>query len=154
MSRGSLRLRLLLAGIVSVVVALALSAAGLTLLFERHVERRVESELAVYLDQVIAGLDRDTQGNLAVLEAPADPRFSEPLSGLYWRLQAGETVLRSRSLWDADLSLPPDELPEGDVAAASPVIERVMANAAEPAVKLTVPLAVEIGTGRSWGAAH
>lgn len=115
MSRGSLRLRLLLAGIVSVVVALALSAAGLTLLFERHVERRVESELAVYLDQVIAGLDRDTQGNLAVLEAPADPRFSEPLSGLYWRLQAGETVLRSRSLWDADLSLPPDELPEGDV---------------------------------------
>jgi DNA polymerase-1 len=46
------------------------------------------------------------------------------------------------------------ELPEGDVAAARPVIERVMATAAEPAVKLTVPLAVEIGTGLSWGAAH
>ncbi len=46
------------------------------------------------------------------------------------------------------------ELPEGDVAAASPVIERVMATAAEPAVKLDVPLAIEIGTGASWGAAH
>lgn len=115
MSKGSLRLRLLIAGGVSVIVALALSAVGLTLLFERHVERRVESELAVYLDQVIAGLDRDSQGKLAVLKAPADPRFSEPLSGLYWRLQAGETVLRSRSLWDADLPFPPDELPEGDV---------------------------------------
>ncbi|MGE3690362.1 MAG: DNA polymerase I [Novosphingobium sp.] len=46
------------------------------------------------------------------------------------------------------------ELPEGDVAAASPVIERVMAEAAEPAVKLSVPLGVEIGTGVSWGAAH
>ncbi|WP_093666605.1 DNA polymerase I [Sphingomonas gellani] len=46
------------------------------------------------------------------------------------------------------------ELPEGDVAAAKPVIERVMATAAEPAVKLTVPLGVEIGTGPSWGAAH
>ncbi len=46
------------------------------------------------------------------------------------------------------------ELPEGDVAAASRVIEYVMANAAEPLVKLDVPLGIEIGTGKSWGAAH
>ncbi|KPF87796.1 DNA polymerase I [Novosphingobium sp. AAP93] len=46
------------------------------------------------------------------------------------------------------------ELPEADVAAARAVIEAVMAGAAEPAVKLTVPLGVEIGTGPSWGAAH
>jgi DNA polymerase-1 len=46
------------------------------------------------------------------------------------------------------------ELPEGDVAAARPVIERVMATAAEPAVMLDVPLGIEIGTGKSWGTAH
>ena len=46
------------------------------------------------------------------------------------------------------------ELPEGDVAAAKPVIERVMAHAAEPLVHLSVPLEIEIGTGPSWGAAH
>ncbi|WP_395392041.1 DNA polymerase I [Novosphingobium sp. BL-8A] len=46
------------------------------------------------------------------------------------------------------------ELPEGDVAAASEVIRNVMATAAEPAVKLDVPLGVEIGHGDSWGAAH
>ena len=46
------------------------------------------------------------------------------------------------------------ELPEGDVAAASAVIRNVMANAAEPVVKLTVPLGIDIGTGLSWGAAH
>jgi len=46
------------------------------------------------------------------------------------------------------------ELPEGDVAAASPIIERVMAEAAGPAVKLDVPLDIEIGTGISWDAAH
>ena len=46
------------------------------------------------------------------------------------------------------------ELPEGDVAAASPVIERVMAEAAEPAVKLDVPLGIEIGTGKNWDEAH
>ncbi|MDB5705571.1 MAG: polymerase, partial [Sphingomonas bacterium] len=46
------------------------------------------------------------------------------------------------------------ELPEGDVAAARPVIEQVMATAAEPAVSLSVPLGIEIGVGPSWGAAH
>ncbi|MDJ0642907.1 MAG: DNA polymerase I [Erythrobacter sp.] len=46
------------------------------------------------------------------------------------------------------------ELPEGDVAAASPIIERVMAEAALPAVTIDVPLGVDIGTGASWDAAH
>ena len=46
------------------------------------------------------------------------------------------------------------ELPEADVAAATAVIRSVMAGAAEPAVPLSVPLGVEIGTGPSWGAAH
>ena len=46
------------------------------------------------------------------------------------------------------------ELPEADVEAASAVIRKVMATAAEPLVKLDVPLDVEIGTGKSWGAAH
>ncbi len=46
------------------------------------------------------------------------------------------------------------ELPERDVDAASVVIRTVMATAAEPLVKLDVPLDVEIGTGLSWGTAH
>ena len=46
------------------------------------------------------------------------------------------------------------ELPESDVAAATAVIREVMETAAEPAVTLTVPLGVDIGTGSSWGAAH
>ena len=46
------------------------------------------------------------------------------------------------------------ELPEGQVEAASAVIRAVMANAAGPLVTLDVPLDVEIGTGKSWGAAH
>lgn len=46
------------------------------------------------------------------------------------------------------------ELPEADAAKASEVIRAVMEGAARPAVELSVPLGVEIGTGASWGAAH
>jgi DNA polymerase-1 len=46
------------------------------------------------------------------------------------------------------------EVPEGDVAAVTPVIRETMANAHRPLVELSVPLGVEIGSGVSWGDAH
>jgi len=46
------------------------------------------------------------------------------------------------------------EVPEADVEAAVSVIRSVMATAAEPAITLSVPLGIEIGTGPNWGAAH
>jgi len=46
------------------------------------------------------------------------------------------------------------EVPEGQTEAAGAVVRRVMERAAEPAVTLSVPLGVEIGTGLNWGAAH
>jgi DNA polymerase-1 len=46
------------------------------------------------------------------------------------------------------------EVPAEDAEAAGHVIRQVMESAAEPAVKLSVPLGVEIGTGANWGAAH
>lgn len=113
--QGSLRLRLLVAGALSILVALALAAFGLTLLFERHVERRVAAELAVYLDQITAGLDRSPTGALVLTRPPADPRFDTPLSGLYWQAGVGDERLRSRSLWDEALTLPQDILADGAV---------------------------------------
>lgn len=114
--RGSLRLRLILAGAVSVLAALALAAAGLLVLFERHVERRIDQELSVHLDQLVAGLDRDADGALVLLRPPGDPRFAVPLSGLYWQFEgqgaARGAVQRSRSLWDFELALPAEG--EGD----------------------------------------
>lgn len=110
MTFGSLRLRLLLAGAASTLVALALAAYGLTILFERHVERRLAAELAVHLNQITAQLEPSLEnpGELTLAAQPADPRFNVPLSGLYWQIvheQKG-SVLRSRSLWDSELALP------------------------------------------------
>jgi len=46
------------------------------------------------------------------------------------------------------------EVPDGREEQAADVIRKVLADAAEPAIKLDVPLDVEVGWGSHWGAAH
>ena len=110
----SLRLRLALAGALAILLALGLAALGLAQLFGAHVERRATAEMSVQLDQVIAGLDRGSEG-LDLVRPPADPRFSVPYSGLYWQIEEAGSLRRSRSLWDAALDLPTDTLKDGSV---------------------------------------
>ncbi|MBB1250411.1 hypothetical protein [Rhizobium sp. G21] len=104
--RGSLRLRLAVAGLALIAIACAMSFFGLSYLFERHVERRVAAELELHLGQIIAKLDRDGEGRLRLFADPVDPRFTKPLSGLYWQIESKDEVLRSRSLWDGALQTP------------------------------------------------
>jgi signal transduction histidine kinase len=115
----SLRLRLVIAAVASVSLALVIAGIGLVALFDRHVERRVDAELATYLRQLAGLIVFDTTGDLDLDGGPADPRFDQPYGGLYWQIEDAERhrVLRSRSLWDQELDLP-DE-PQG---AASPDI--------------------------------
>jgi hypothetical protein len=96
-----------------ILTALALAALGLTFLFQDHVEGWVDGELDGYLDQVIAGIDIGPDGKLAVTEPPANPRFTQPLSGRYWQVvvEPDGPLLRSRSLWDFEIPL----LPAGTV---------------------------------------
>lgn len=116
MRRSSLRLRLIAGGIVAILIALTVSGVGLTLLFERHVARTVADDLDVHLKQLLAGIDVDSEGRIVITRPPADPRFADPLSGLYWQIadDRGQFV-RSRSLWDTTLSLPADEPSPGEV---------------------------------------
>ncbi len=46
------------------------------------------------------------------------------------------------------------EVPEGREEDAAKLVRSVMSSAAEPALKLDVPLDVEVGWGEHWGAAH
>ncbi len=113
LTAASLRLRLFVAGAAAVAAALALAAAGLTYLFENHVERRAAAELELHLEQIVTGLERSAYGPLTLEKPPSDPRFARPLSGLYWQIEAPSGRLRSRSLWDGALRLPADELSDG-----------------------------------------
>jgi len=116
MRRTSLRLRLIAGGVMALLVALTIAGGGLIVLFERHVARTVADDLSVHLNQLLSAIDVNANGELVLLRTPSDPRFAEPLSGLYWQVADDRgQLLRSRSLWDTTLALPLDALSPGDV---------------------------------------
>jgi signal transduction histidine kinase len=115
-ARRSLRVRLLLAATCSVVAALVLAGFGLTLLFQQHVERSFERELVDHLNQLTAAFELTETGALQVAGPLSDPRFVKPYGGLYWQIEdAAGHALRSRSLWDFSLDLPPDLPSSGEL---------------------------------------
>jgi signal transduction histidine kinase len=116
MKSGSLRLRLAAGGAAAIALALVIAGFGLSFLFERHAMRTLSEALELDLRQALGAIEFDAAGKPVLRRTPSDPRFAEPLSGLYWQLtSAGEAVLRSRSLWDQTLVLPADGLEPGDV---------------------------------------
>ncbi|MFC7536199.1 DNA polymerase I [Sphingomonas sp. GCM10030256] len=92
-----------------------------------------------------AAVNAPIQGTSADIIKRAMARMDEALAG------AGLVDVRMLLQVHDELVF---EVPEGREEAAAEVVRQVMAEAAEPAVKLTVPLDVEVGWGAHWGAAH
>lgn len=140
MKARSLRLRLTIGGVVAILIALTVAGGGLVFLFKRHVTRSIGDDLNVYLNQLIAGIDVDAQGKIVITRPPADPRFAEPLSGLYWQIGDDHGQIQSsRSLWDTALTLEPDNPAPGQVhlhEMAGPAHSRILA--AERVIRLTI----------------
>ncbi|MDR3376681.1 MAG: sensor histidine kinase [Ancalomicrobiaceae bacterium] len=112
----SLRLRLAAGAAGALVIALVVAGFGLALLFEHHTARRLAEDLDLDLRQLAGGLEVTPSGTLTLSRSPADPRFADPLSGLYWQVFGNDgTLLRSRSLWDTSLQLPTDRPRDGEV---------------------------------------
>jgi len=102
----SLRVRLLLGAAIAFFLALAAAWVAMTLLFERHVERRIQADLIRDGLQLAAALSVAADGTPALEREPGDSRFFEPASGLYWQVSTAQGVLNSRSLWDQHLPEP------------------------------------------------
>ncbi len=110
---GSLKLRLWIAGGYLIVITLAIAGLGIVLLFEWQLERQVVDDMEVHINQIVAGLEQDDEGNLQLRQQPTDPRFFQPYTGLYWQIAdvRDDVLLRSRSLWTDDIKLPENSQP-------------------------------------------
>ncbi|PWC12376.1 ATP-binding protein [Brenneria roseae subsp. americana] len=128
---GSLRVRLFWTTVGGIALALLLSGLALTTLFRDHVVNQFQAALTRQLDQLLVTLEFDETGHPEVdATALFDPRLQKQYSGFYWQIDefpdAGSPVigiLRSRSLWDANLSLPFDNHtpPPGELAVSETV---------------------------------
>ncbi|MCC6869926.1 MAG: ATP-binding protein [Burkholderiales bacterium] len=141
------------------LLAVTLLASGITLvaawfilsdLFRAHAQQQFVAQIRAELDQVTAQLDADEQGR-PVLDATrlSDPRWTRPRSGRYWQIdgtgaQAVSGLLRSRSLWDAQLQLPPDAATAGELQ-----VRAVAGPNAEPLLALARTVRVE-GAQMPW----
>lgn len=113
MNRRSLRLRLGIFGGLAILATLALSVVGLALLFDRHLERVAVADLKARSHSVAAMIE-PTGAYPALLRAPpVDPMYEQPFSGHYWQLELGDTLRKSRSLWDVVLPRIGSAMPSG-----------------------------------------
>lgn len=105
----SLKVRLMLLAAVSIGLTLVVAGVSLSVIYERHIQRRVAQELSVRWDELAGLVSLDATGRPQVASLPSDPRYRQPMSGAYWQVDttAGEP-LRSRSLWDRSLVVPAD----------------------------------------------
>jgi len=108
----SLRFRLLAFAALVLAAALLVTGFSLSALFTRHLERRVGQELDTHLNQLVGSLRLTPGTGISLMREPVDPRFQAVFGGLYWQVDdlTTNTQLRSRSLWDTQLSVPGDML--------------------------------------------
>jgi len=103
---GSLRWRLLLGAAVAIFVAMALAWAVMSLLFSRHTQRSIVTELTREGLEIVAGLQLGADGTPRMEAQASDPRFERPRSGRYWQAGNARGAVRSVSLWDESLPTP------------------------------------------------
>lgn len=106
----SLTGRLLLISLVWLVVALILGGYLISDAFHDHIETEFDAKLTDTLDALIGMSDVGRSGALTFTRDLSEQRFSEPYSGWYWQVTGpGAEPVRSRSLWDQELTIPVTE---------------------------------------------
>lgn len=101
---GSLWRRMIL--IAAIWIALLLAGGGFALdrVLSGAVTRNFDDQLEYVLNALLLSSEIGPDGEVMFNREPADQRFLEPYSGLYWQVSApGREHFPSRSLWDRRL---------------------------------------------------
>lgn len=105
--QGSLARRILATALVSATLLLVFGAAGLTLLFSRTVFSELDDRLAAVTESLLADVQLNEEGALALTRRPTDPSYTRTLSGRYWQVgfAGAEDWITSRSMAGEPLAL-------------------------------------------------
>ncbi len=104
-ARGSLSQRMILIAAVWISVLLAGGGFALDRVLVAAVTRNADDQLEYVLRSLLVSAEIGPEGEVIFNREPADQRFLEPYSGLYWQVSApGKETFPSRSLWDRQLA--------------------------------------------------
>lgn len=101
----SLKSRLLLAAAFWLGAMILAAGVGIPKLVNDYLVDDMKQLLALTMDELTANIETNDNGNLIMAERLSDPRFNQPYSGIYWRASTQDQIIRSRSLWDKDLTI-------------------------------------------------
>ena len=107
-TNGSLTRRMILIAAAWISILLAGGGFALDRVLVAAVTRNADDQLGYVLRSLLVSAEIDTAGEVTFNREPADQRFLEPYSGLYWQVSAPEhETWPSRSLWDRQLAYGP-----------------------------------------------
>jgi signal transduction histidine kinase len=105
---GSLSRRMILIAAVWILVLLSGGGFALDRVLTQAVTRNFDDQLEYVLTALIVSAEIGPDGEVMFNREPADQRFLEPGSGLYWQVSGkGREPFPSRSLWDRRLAYGP-----------------------------------------------
>ncbi len=106
---GSLTRRMIVVAGLWIAILLVTGGFALDRLLSASIVRSFDDQLTYVLNAMIASSEIGPEGEVRFNRMPADQRFIEPYSGVYWQISGGEfEPFRSRSLWDRRLQVPGD----------------------------------------------
>ncbi len=101
---GSLTRRMIGVAAFWIAALLLLGALGLDRVLSRSIVDNFDNQLVFVLNSMIAASEIGPDGEVRFNRPPADQRFIEPYSGLYFQISGvGADTFASRSLWDRRL---------------------------------------------------
>ena len=102
---GSLSRRMVVVATLWIIVLLAGGGFALDRVLTAAVTRNFDEQLEYVLRSLLVSAEIGPDGEVIFNREPADQRFLEPYSGLYWQVSAtGREAFPSRSLWDRQLA--------------------------------------------------
>ncbi|WP_286772650.1 ATP-binding protein [Sphingomonas sp. 66-10] len=102
---GSLTRRMILIAAAWILLLLAGGGLALDRVLASAVTRNFDDQLEYVLQSLLVSAEIGPDGEVILNREPADQRFLEPYSGLYWQVSApGREPFPSRSLWDRQLA--------------------------------------------------
>jgi signal transduction histidine kinase len=104
---GSLTRRMIVVAGLWIAILLVTGGFALDRVLSASIVRSFDDQLTYVLNAMIASSEIGPEGEVRFNRMPADQRFIEPYSGVYWQINGGEfEPFRSRSLWDRRLRVP------------------------------------------------